>query len=148
MPKGLDRGSRAKLFPFSDERNFAKLPDGLDRGSRAKLFPFSDDRNFAKLPNELDRGSRAKLFPFWDKRRALDSGPLSVRNTCRLAGGGDGEHSGLHSYMDLGLNDCLSEVCLREHLELTLDDREWERERAEWVVRLWSSVGSCLCAFW
>ena len=66
----------------------------------------------------------------------------------RLAGGGDGEHSGLHSYTDLGLNDCLSEVCLREHLELTLDDREWERERAEWVVRLWSSVGSCLCAFW
>ena len=50
----------------------------------------------------------------------------------RSAGGGDGERSGLDSCTDLGLNDCLSEVCLREHLELIFDDHERERELSEW----------------
>ena len=48
-------------------------------------------------------------------------------------GGDGGEHSGPDWCFDLGLNDCSSEVCLREHLELTLDDCEWEK------------VGSVMC---
>ena len=39
-------------------------------------------------------------------------------------GGGDGGRSGPDWCSDLGLDVCLSEVCLREHPELTLDDRE------------------------
>ena len=59
--------------------------------------------------------------------------------------GGDGEHSGLDSHLDPGLNDCLSEAC---------GGGTWNRrlmtisESVEWVVCLWPSVGSCLSVFW